>query len=164
MFHFLVFVTACNLFGLQDKSKYHRGRMKPQEDLTFMVWTTSMCLEKLSCLHHAEGFGLISSSYTTWTCSWWDVGWSPGGSDLGRVVVPHDGGGWKYYIIIILLLNILTLPLRSTMTEPSPNWLCCRLQIYTTSPDLHLKFSLYLGLLFTLNHKIFVNTISNALS
>lgn len=37
------------LFGIQNKPKYHRGRMKPQEELTFMAWMTFF-------RYHAEGW------------------------------------------------------------------------------------------------------------
>lgn len=131
----------------------------------------------INSLQHAEEFGLISSGYTPWICSWWDVGWSPGRCALGHFLVPYNGGGRKNEGSpgaaglhpggpvngLCAVSQLLTLPLRLAMTELSPNWLCCRLQISTTTPDLHRQLSVYLRLPFTLNYKISVNTISNAL-
>lgn len=47
----------------------------------------------INSLHHTEGYILIISGYSPWMCSWWNVGWCPGGSAIGHLMAPQNGGG-----------------------------------------------------------------------
>lgn len=44
---------------------------------------------------HTEGYILIISGYPPWMCSWWNVGWCPGGSAIGHLMAPQNGEGGK---------------------------------------------------------------------
>lgn len=49
----------------------------------------------INSLHHTEGYILIISGYPPWMCSWWNVGWCPGGSAIGHLLAPQNGEGGK---------------------------------------------------------------------